>query len=225
MELLLMLGYFIFVAMVIEASATLLTFTGLKRKIARYQVISMLTNTGFTTDESKLILEHPIRRKISAFLILFGAFSLAVIISILSSYLSDDIRFKQLGYILAGSGILLFFLKMKPVREFLQGKLDTSMEKQYALDERPIREVLYMNDDDLLTVVPLSNESSFVNKQCNEVFGYGEDIQLLFIKRGEEVIRLHLNDEQMHEGDLLYVLGDEKSIRDKFNHELEFKEQ
>ncbi|VEF48572.1 Uncharacterised protein [Bacillus freudenreichii] len=220
-----MLGYFIFVALVIEASATLLTFTGLKRKIARYQVISMLTNTGFTTDESKLILEHPIRRKISAFLILFGAFSLAVIISILSSYLSNDIRFKQLGYILTGSGILLFFLKLKPVREFLQGKLDTSMEKQYALDERPIREVLYMNEDDLLTVVPLSIESSFVNKQCNEVFGYGEDIQLLFIKRGEEVIRLHLNDEQMHEGDLLYVLGDEKSIRDKFNHELKFKEQ
>ncbi len=225
MELLLMLGYFIFVAVIIEISSTLLVITGLKREVARYQVISMLTNTGFTTDEARLILEHPVRRKISGFLILFGAFSLAVIISILSSYLSDDIHFKQLGFILGIVGITLCLLKTGPIRRFLKEKLNDSLQDQYQLDELPIREALYMNKSDLLIDIPLSEESHYVNKRWIDVWGDDEDIKLLFIKRGEEVIRLHLDEEQLHEGDLLFVLGDEKTIKDKFRNELHRKEK
>ncbi|GIN19106.1 MAG TPA: hypothetical protein DEO65_10440 [Bacillus bacterium] len=225
MELLLMLGYFIFVAVIIEISSTLLVITGLKRKVARYQVISMLTNTGFTTDEARLILEHPVRRKISGFLILFGAFSLAVIISILSSYLSDDIHFKQLGLILCIVGITLCLLKTGPIRRFLKEKLNDSLQDQYQLDELPIREALYMNKSDLLIDIPLSEESHYVNKRWIDVWDDDEDIKLLFIRRGEEVIRLHLDEEQLHEGDLLFVLGDEKTIKYKFRNELHRKEK
>ena len=225
MELLLMLTYFIFVAFIIEISTTLLTITGLKRKIARYQAISMLTNTGFTTDEAKLILDHPFRRKISAFLILFGAFSLAVVISILSTYLSDDIHFKEMGFILLFVGICLILLKLKPIREGLMEKFNASMEDQYELDELPIREVLYMSEDDLLIDIPLYNDSSYVHMKGGDLSGNEEDIQLLFIKRGEEVIRLHLNEEQLHEGDLLFILGNQKDIHAKFKYELEEKEK
>ncbi|MCM3570515.1 hypothetical protein [Neobacillus mesonae] len=44
----------------------------------------MMTATVFTTGESELILGHPIRRRLAAFSILFGVFSLAVIISSIS---------------------------------------------------------------------------------------------------------------------------------------------
>jgi hypothetical protein len=95
MTLFFLLIYFVIVVVVIEIHVILLRLTGLKLEISRFQVISMMTGTGFTTGESELILGHPIRRKLVAFLILFGAFSLAVRISSISNLLSNEISTKD----------------------------------------------------------------------------------------------------------------------------------
>ncbi|WP_053347867.1 hypothetical protein [Peribacillus butanolivorans] len=100
MNVVFMVLYFLIIGLVIEISVTLLKLTGLKNTVARFQVISMLKGTGFTTDEPKSIIDHPVRRKISMFLILFGAFSLAVIISSISTLLTDDLRLMELSIII-----------------------------------------------------------------------------------------------------------------------------
>ncbi|MBP3967169.1 hypothetical protein I8J30_31320, partial [Paenibacillus sp. DLE-14] len=58
------LVYFVIVLAVVEISAILMRATGLNRDISRFQVISLLTSTGYTTKESELISNHPIRRRI-----------------------------------------------------------------------------------------------------------------------------------------------------------------
>lgn len=218
-----MLLYFLIIAAIVEISASILYATGLKKNIARYQSISMLTNTGFTTDEAKLIIDHPVRRKISAFLILFGAFSLAVIISILSTYLSKDIRIKETAMIVLMTGILLSILKTRFIQGKMKEKFSSSMESQYAIDELPIKDALYMNEDDFFTDIPLSKESALLEKNCPDMFTDRQDVQLLFIKRGTEVIRLGLENEKLHEGDILFVLGKKKHIEDYFEAELKAK--
>ncbi|HEY4552131.1 MAG TPA: hypothetical protein VIG80_02945, partial [Bacillaceae bacterium] len=159
MEIIFMLSYFLFIALVIEISTIFLVLTGLNKEIARYQAISMLTNTGFTTDEAKLILDHPTRRRISTFLILFGAFSLAVIISIISTFLADDVRIIQMAVILAVVAVLFLFLKTKPVRKILEKKFESNLKDNYQLDELPIKDVLYLNEDDFLIDIPFYKES------------------------------------------------------------------
>ncbi|MED3691026.1 hypothetical protein P4534_19855 [Peribacillus butanolivorans] len=64
MNVVFMMLYFLIIALVIEIAVTLLKLTGLKNTVARFQVISMIIGTGFTTDESKSIIDHPFRRKI-----------------------------------------------------------------------------------------------------------------------------------------------------------------
>lgn len=59
MGFLFILIYFIFIVIVLEISAELFMISGLKKEIARFQAVSMLTATGFTTKESELILRHP----------------------------------------------------------------------------------------------------------------------------------------------------------------------
>ena len=88
--------YAVIIALVIEIGVILFHMTGLEKEIARYQVISMLTGTRFTMQESALIIDHPIRRRISSGLILFGYFSLAVIISSIATILSNDLRIELL---------------------------------------------------------------------------------------------------------------------------------
>lgn len=56
--------YITIILVVIEINTVLFTFAGLKKNFARFQVISMHTGTGFTTGESELIIDHPIRRRL-----------------------------------------------------------------------------------------------------------------------------------------------------------------
>src|SRR3954471_1286030 len=104
MNLLFLSIYLVIIIAVIEIFVILFRLTGLKTEVSRFQVISMMTGTGFTTGESELILGHPIRRKLATILILFGAFSLAVIISSISQFLSEGLR---LAEILTGAGVVL----------------------------------------------------------------------------------------------------------------------
>ena len=46
--------------------------TGLAQNVATFQCISALSGTGFTTSESGMIVNYPVRRRILIVLMLFG---------------------------------------------------------------------------------------------------------------------------------------------------------
>ena len=50
---------------------------------ARFQVISIITNTGFTTKESELITQHSQRRRIAEMLMLISYVGTATLISVI----------------------------------------------------------------------------------------------------------------------------------------------
>jgi hypothetical protein len=210
------------ILLVVEIAAALLVITGLERDIARFQALSMLTSTGFTTKESELVLQHPVRRKIAAFLIIFGVFSLAVMISTMSNILSQSFR---IPILLMVTGILILMLvvvKNKHVMDALTRKLHKHLKKEYELHELPIHEVLYIHEDeDLFTEIYMFAESSFINKKMTEIIQHDEDIHLLLIKRGLEKFRHRFLELTVHEGDILYVYGSKAEIEKKFNHEME----
>jgi hypothetical protein len=129
MSLLFLLVYLIIILVVIEIFVVLFRLTGLKVEVSRFQVISMMTGTGFTTGESELILGHPIRRKLAAFLILFGAFSLAVIISSISQFLSKGIVLTEILMAAAAIIVVFFTLKLKSIQRILAKFLHPSEKK------------------------------------------------------------------------------------------------
>lgn len=130
MNILFLFIYLIIILVVIEIFVILFRLTGLKVEVSRFQVISMMTGTGFTTDESELILGHPVRRKLATFLILFGAFSLAVIISSISQFLAQDIRMTEIITI-AGTVIFIFcLLKLTAIQKILTKFLNKELKKK-----------------------------------------------------------------------------------------------
>lgn len=223
MEILFMLAYLVFIGLVVEISATFFIFTGLDKHIARYQAISMLTNTGFTTDEAKLIIDHPVRRKISSFLILFGAFSLAVIIAILSTYLANDVHILQIGIGMFAITLFYILLKLKFVKTYLEKKLCADLEHTYELDELPINEILHFEKNEILIDIPIHAKSVYIGDKYSTLLSDNENIRLLFIKRGVNHIRYHVEKEIIKSGDLFYTYGDKNVINDKFKAELEEK--
>ncbi|MCZ8524023.1 MULTISPECIES: hypothetical protein [Paenibacillus] len=213
--------YCVLVLLVLETAATLLITTGLDKRIARFQALSMLTATGFTTKESELILRHPIRRKIAMFLILFGVFSLAVIISTLSSILAQSFKIPQLLLLTVLLGVVLLFLKSKWITRKLKSRLHQHLEDDFALHELPLQEILYIDEDDLITEVCLHRGSAYIGRKAGEIAGKQEDLAILFIQRGLSKLRKGSRDLTLHEGDLLMVYGSRECIAGKFSQELE----
>ena len=57
---------------IVRIASVALRQTGLAKNVARFQCISALTGTGFTTTESELIVNYPIRRRVLVALMIFG---------------------------------------------------------------------------------------------------------------------------------------------------------
>ncbi|GAA1383544.1 hypothetical protein GCM10009597_41820 [Peribacillus frigoritolerans] len=221
MNVLFMLLYFIIIVLVIEISVTLLKLTGLKGTVARFQVISMLTGTGFTTDESKSIIDHPVRRKISMFLILFGAFSLAVIISSISTLLTDDLRLMELSIIIGILLVLTILVKVPFLNNRLSNKMKSEMYNHYELWEHPIEEVLFLEDEDVVMEIDIYEGSEFIDVKAFDVISHGADINILFIESGEVKIRKELYEYKIKLGDNLFLYGNKKEIEETFSKEIE----
>lgn len=216
-EFLFILLYAVIMGLVIEAAVLLLRSTGLEKTIARYQVISMLTGTGFTTDESSLIIDHPIRRRISAVLILFGYFSLAVIISSIATLLSNDLRIELLIIVIAVFAALILVLKNKTVTKILERKFEHEMDEQFNLEDWPMKTALALEDSDMVAMLNIEGNSKFVDCPSNELILDKDDINLLFIRRGDVILRKGLHDEKLQAGDKIMIFGDEETIKGSFS--------
>ena len=71
--------------------------TGLPAEKARFQVISLLTGTGFTTRESEIVLSSRRRRRLARITMLFGyAFNITIVSAFINVFLSMKII--QVGY-------------------------------------------------------------------------------------------------------------------------------
>jgi hypothetical protein len=208
--------YLFIVFTVIEINTSIFAATGLDKKIAKFQVISMLTGTGFTTGESELIIDHPVRRRLGAFLILFGAFSLAVIISAISQLLSDNFFTMEIAYIAGGLVVLLFILRAPFTQSFMSKRMKSELEENYELADLPIRDVLLMDDEDEVREISIMEESPFSGKTFDEIVAREDDLMLLFIKRGDINIRNKSYDTKLEPGDRLVLYGNNPLIDEKF---------
>ena len=105
-----------FFLIIVDFFTILFRLTGMPIEKARFQVISLLTSTGFTTKESETITQHPVRRKLAAWLMIFSYASTATIISFLIKILSTMVLNKEsvgftLGSIIAFIIIVYVFQK------------------------------------------------------------------------------------------------------------------
>ncbi|SFT27349.1 TrkA C-terminal domain-containing protein [Paenibacillus sp. BC26] len=214
------LVYFVIVLAVVEISAILMRATGLNRDIARFQVISLLTSTGYTTKESELISNHPIRRRIGMFLILFGVVSFAVVVSAIASIIAPKFHLVKMGFFAALLLLLLLILRTPITYRYLASKLSDSMEVQHELHDFPIKDVLFRDSLDVFTEVVICANSPYVGSIARAIIQPNADLNLLYIRRGADMLRKSRYDTPLKAGDALCFYGREDELKDLFSREL-----
>lgn len=69
--------------LITRVATVILTATGMSKESARFQARSAFSGSGFTTRESETVVDHPIRRRIIATLMLLGSAGTVAVVSTL----------------------------------------------------------------------------------------------------------------------------------------------
>lgn len=203
---------------IIEIFSSIFSIEGVQIDKSKFQVISILTGTGFTTNESELMLSTKRRRKLTQILILFSyLFNITIVSTIINLFIStSNVTAEELiiGVILTLTNIILLIIlnKATRVRKFFDMIIRNIEIKRMEKRKNPMSIYDRYGDKVIAEVVLIKMNNKLKNTnvmKINKEYG----IQILVIKRGEEIIS-NLNEKiNLKEGDVLLVFGAEKIIR------------
>ncbi len=212
---------FIFVYLIIvEIFVMLFRITGLSDEKARFQVISMLTNSGYTTKEAELITEDQSRRKLARFVMMFGyAFTVTIVSTVVNIFLQfrEDFTGGAVGAIpvIAVILIITWFVKKSRWTNKMADKIIKKVGSKFLYDENYNPIIIVDKHGDfalariILNIMPeeLKNISL---KDSNIKIDYGINVLL----KGDE---LAAADTIFNVGDTIVVMGNETIVRSIFS--------
>ena len=211
MSLVIFLILFVLLWLLIEILSILLKLTGLELSKARFQVISILTHTGFTTRESELIVQHPTRRKIASALMIVSYVAQITLITLLFNVLTQATK-NILSTTIALSVMAAFVIAVTQSRR-LSNWFDQITEKllkkriQKAASGSRIEQVLNLSPEFSIYGLLVDTDSFICDKTLSELKLKEHFIQILKIDRGSEIIDFPQADTRVLAGDRLIVYG------------------
>jgi hypothetical protein len=210
--------FLIIFLLIVEFFCIMLRLTGLTEDKSKFQVISLLTASGFTTKESELITQHPKRRKIAQYLMILGYAGLATFISFLATILKNSISIFDLLKIIIFLIAVFSFAKSK----FLMITLDNLLEKliiKSRLYHPSVKNISYqLNQNHGYGIYQILIEKDFVflGKTLKDSNFKSNYIQVLNIDKGNEFIPFPSSDYVIEKDDNLIVYGEKNKIVEIF---------
>lgn len=133
-----------------RVATVILVATGMSREAARFQARSALSGAGFTTSESEQVVDHPLRRKVIAALMLLGA---AGIVAAASSTIlgfqrggtgAQGFRVLELA---AGLFVLVCISRSRFVDRHLTAAISRLLERFTDIQTRDVDSLLQLSGD------------------------------------------------------------------------------
>lgn len=205
----------------IEIFSEIFRLEGVQIDKAKFQIISILTGTGFTTNESELMLASKRRRKITQIMILFSyIFNISIVSTIVNLFIStNDTSINEflIGIILTIFNIILLIGLNKSTR--IRRVFDNMILK---IEKRKKRKKInqisiydYYGNKVIAEVNIIDLHDKIINlniEKIKELY----DIQILVVKRGSNIISEIDNNFKIQEKDILLVFGNYKNIKRLF---------
>lgn len=215
MSLILLLVMFCILWLLIEVLSIVFKMTGLELSKSRFQIISILTHTGFTTRESELIVQHPVRHRIASLLMIISYVTQASLITLLFDMLYNN-----------GDGLLstfviivatLLFIIVVSRNKYITNKFDRLTERILSksikkTSENHIDRILNLSPNFSVYELVIEENSPMCNKTLREARLKDNFIQVLKIDKGHKVLDFPTADTVITEGDRMIVYGKIDSI-------------
>lgn len=189
-----------------------LTATGISAEVAHFQARSALTGVGFTTGESDLIVNHPVRRRIVLSLMLFGNAGLVTIIGTLVVGLAGTGQTTDVLLRVAalGGGLLIILLagRIRFVDRLLSKAISAALRRFTTLDVRDYVQLLDLASNYAVAEVGVESDSWVADHRLAELHLPDEGVLVLGIRRADgDFVGAPRGDTEIHEHDTLIVYG------------------
>jgi len=187
--------------------------TGMERRRARFQALSALTGTGFTTREAEDIVGHPRRRLIASWLMFLG--SVGIILFLLILLVIVIVGAKPVK---PTSPTLIIFSAIPPIALlvlFWLGVLDklaTAIvnwlkRSAYFTSEVSIREIVHQAGDYRIARLTIGRKAPEVGCKIGDISLAKHDVKILAIERGDKTLAFPEAKEIVQAGDHLLCYG------------------
>ena len=222
---------------VIEAFSVAFKLTGLATNRIKFQVASLFTGAGFTTNESELITNDELRRKIAVacmytghvFSVIIMGLIINVFFSITNTIQGDAKHFNFTDwyfivfYVSAALFLLVLFLKIPPINKRFQRFLEhIAINASKSGRKTNIVTVLDLYGKQAIAEVILNRLPDFVSEKplCEMNLNKKYVINILSIKRGKRIVDV-TKDTMFRKGDVLIIYGSINDIKEAFVNSLE----
>lgn len=201
--------------LIIDIFTILFRMSGMTEEKAKFQVISLLTNSGYTTKESELVVNKLGRRKLARTIMLFGyIFSITIIAAFVNVVMNLPKAVQEDFWTLTVILAIIFVIFM------IAKRVPGVKQKFNDMIEKLGRKLMYRGNVNIVSVVDeyakgvvagISIEAvpeAIKGKTFGELdlaVGYG--IRVILIQRAEKVLDYITKDTVVEKGDKLVVFG------------------
>ena len=208
----------LFLSMTVVRIATImLRLTGLSHDIAQFQARSAFTTTGFTAQESEIIMSHPMRRRIIQNLMVMGNVGFVSFISSLLLTLLSENDSLNVGWrlsIIAGGSLVLLVLTRMPFFDTIIGWfVRAAFRNDNRLYRKDYDSLLFLAKDFEIVKVRVRPESWLADRALKDLALADEGILVIGINRADSYfIGSPRGDSVLFAGDHVTLYGRESVL-------------
>jgi hypothetical protein len=201
--------------MIIRIAGVAMRLTGLADNVARFQCISALTGTGYSTHESEMIVNYPIRRRILVAVMVLGnlgmvSFASTFIVAFIGTESEFEAIIRQVFTMAGAIVVTLLLLTNKTLDRLMCDFIGLVLSKITDLQTRHYQTVLQMDDGySIVEHAFLDNEQRKLGELPLDTF----PLQLLSIRKALGAGLCHDFDEDVPlvSGDVLICYGSDEA--------------
>ena len=192
--------------------ALALVHTGLSMEAAKFQARSAYMGVGFTTNESEMVVNNPVRRKVLTTLMFLGN---AGVITTISSVIFSFISLEGSGFfsvevlvLICGLALLFLLSQSKYLDKKLAGVVDAALKKYTRLDVKDYYSLLHLTGNYRVSEIKVKGKDWLSGKSLDEVDLAAEGIIILgIIRENGKYVGAPVGKTVIKEKDTLIVYG------------------
>ncbi len=205
--------------LLVQLGANALNLTGMSRSASQFQAASAFFGVGYTTRESEMVVEHPVRRRIILHLIIAGNIGItsalaALVVTLMQTH-QDDAHFWLMAPLLiagiVGFGLLMNVGWVKRPLDVLMRRLLTRAGVIRALDYEVL---LHVQDGFSVSEVELVEGHPFVGQTLGASRPSDRGIVILGIHRKDGTFAgVPGKHAVLHAGDVAMIYGSDAAVK------------
>lgn len=210
----------------VQFFSILFRISGMPKNKSMFQVISLLTNSGYTTSESEIVVSNRFRRRLATACMITGYVFSVIIISLIVNLLTHlnknqintSFRIVLLAFIFFA--LFLIITNIPFIKDFFNKKIENLATKLISRK----------NKENIITLLDVYGKSAIAEVYLNSIPEIIKDkslaqsnlkanynLNVMMIKRKNRIIEVTA-DTIIQNKDLIVVFGEQQTIKDLFSH-------